>query len=205
MPGNDPPRHSSLDPVPLQAAEIMNMVAGRLVLFAERPTHTKALVSLGLFAKRPSRPTAGVMLPEPIETRRGEVAEGLTYADFPDVRGLARLVRSGRGKCGAKRQGPEKRLEPLGTASCESCKYHFGPDSRSAQPHLSAAPARLTERTNDVAVSLGSGSGKRKAHGHANSHREGKCARRSRTCATTARRTLLSGQVPTTRSHPCRF
>ena len=39
------------------------MVAGRLVLFAKRPTHPKkGLVSLGLFAKRPSRPTVGGML-----------------------------------------------------------------------------------------------------------------------------------------------
>lgn len=111
---------------------------------------------------------------ERIETRRGEVAEGLAGLKFPYVLGSPRLLGSGKGKCGEKRQGPEKRLEPTGTPSCESCKYRFGADSRLAQAHSPAAPARLTERTNDFATSLGSSSGMREAHGRALSRRETK-------------------------------
>ena len=43
---------------PPKGAEIINTVAGRLPPSAERLTHTKGLASLGLIARRPSRPHA---------------------------------------------------------------------------------------------------------------------------------------------------
>ena len=58
--GSKPISHGpcSLDPLPLSPAKIVNTVAGRLSLAAERPTHPESLVSPSLIAKRPSRPPA---------------------------------------------------------------------------------------------------------------------------------------------------
>lgn len=102
---------------------------------------------------QPAKPTAVVECPR-LAVSRGQDADltqpralrdsrersrpGTGGLDFLDVRGSARLVRFGEGKCGEKWQGPEESLEPLGTASYESCKYRFGADSRLAQPHQPA-------------------------------------------------------------------
>ena len=50
---------------PPQRAQIINIFAGRLPPCAERPAHSKGLVSHSLFAKRPSRSPVEVMLSEP--------------------------------------------------------------------------------------------------------------------------------------------
>ena len=46
-------------------AQFINTVAGRLRLSGECPAHHQGLVSLGLFAQRPPRPTVGVMSSDP--------------------------------------------------------------------------------------------------------------------------------------------
>ena len=53
-----PPRLSSLDPLPLAAAEIISTVAGQLPLSGERPIHPKVVISSSLIPKRQSRPPA---------------------------------------------------------------------------------------------------------------------------------------------------
>lgn len=73
--GSDPPLPSRLDLLPLAAAEIINTVAGRLALSAERPNHTNDLVSLSLVAtERIARPH-GIM---PSDATLRWVAEGMT-------------------------------------------------------------------------------------------------------------------------------
>ena len=55
------PRPSSLNPLPLAAAEIINVVAGGLPLSAERATHPKGLDSLSLTATDRLARSHGVM------------------------------------------------------------------------------------------------------------------------------------------------
>lgn len=89
--GSDPPLPSRLDLLPLAAAEIINTVAGRLALSAERPNHTNDLVSLSLIAtERIARPH-GIM---PSDATLRWVAEGMT--------GGRRAVRRWTGPGGAR-------------------------------------------------------------------------------------------------------
>ena len=57
---------------PLLTAEIINTVAGRLPLSAERPVHLKVLVSQGIFVKCPSQTHSGVMWSDLLHCNLGE-------------------------------------------------------------------------------------------------------------------------------------